>query len=185
MVALTLKSWLLATLITSALSVVLFVPDALADSPRSKAGSGSDPATSSSTKGSTTKSSSATILANNPDLFEDLARFFRKLPAKSREHIWGHYLKVEIRGQNGKERVLDQTETQDQITTLITDLIIVYFKSQDRTKKPLSSKVVRPLAEPAAKWVFDNHSVVKRKNFISQEGYFADILEQYQLRLRY
>jgi hypothetical protein len=180
MVAPTMKSRLLATLVTSALSVVLLLPDAMADSPPPKTGRTSDTPQKSSTKGTTTKSPSASILANNPELFEDMARFFRNLPAKSREHIWDHYLKVEIEGQNGKKHVLEWTEGQDQITAIITDLIIVHIKGQDRTKKALSPKVVRPVAEPAAKWIFDNYSSLYRAKFISEEYYFADMLEQYQ-----
>jgi hypothetical protein len=176
-VAATFKSKLLSTLISSALAVVLLVPDARADSPRTKAGSGSDSATSSATKGTTAKSSSASILASNPALFEDLARFFRNLPAKSREHIWDHHLIVT---RNGKKEVTLQTSNQEQITTLITDLIIVYFKAQDRTKKSLTPDVVRPLADPAAKWIMDTYLGLERQKFISDKTYFVDMLQQYQ-----
>lgn len=58
---------------------------------------------------------------------QDLARFIRTLPAKSKQHIWSHAVK--IKGKDGKKKkVLDSTSNQDQINQLLCDNVIVYVK---------------------------------------------------------
>merc|ERR1712157_3427 len=47
-------------------------------------------------------------------LFEDLARFLRTLPPKSKQHIWEHGVKIKL--PDGKKQVCDSTQDKDQIT---------------------------------------------------------------------
>ena len=59
-------------------------------------------------------------------LFEDLAKFIRDLPEKSKTHIWGHSVKT--RDKNGQKVVGKRAIDEQQITKLLTDLVIVYVK---------------------------------------------------------
>ena len=59
-------------------------------------------------------------------LFEDLARFLRTLPPKSKQHIWEHGVKIKL--PDGKKQVCDQTRDKDQINRLLCDCVIVYVK---------------------------------------------------------
>ena len=59
-------------------------------------------------------------------LFEDLARFLRTLPPKSKQHIWEHGVKIKL--QDGKKQVCNSTQDKDQINRLLCDCVIVYVK---------------------------------------------------------
>merc|ERR1711971_1178883 len=56
-------------------------------------------------------------------LFDDLARFLRTLPPKSKQHIWEHGVKIEL--SDGKMQVCDSTKDKDQVIKLLCDCIIV------------------------------------------------------------
>merc|ERR1712154_243824 len=66
-------------------------------------------------------------------LFEDLARFIRTLPPKSKQHIWEHGVKIKT--ADGKKVVCDETRDKDQINRLLCDCVIVYviFGSKQST----------------------------------------------------
>ena len=58
--------------------------------------------------------------------FQDLARFIRSLPPKSKQHIWNHAMK--IRTSEGKKIITDKTMNKNQINKLLCDNMIVYVK---------------------------------------------------------
>eukprot|EP01083_Nonionella_stella_P088510 246736_1 len=62
-------------------------------------------------------------------LFEDLARFLRTLPPKSKRHIWEHGIRIKT--ADGR-KVCEQTKNKEQINTLLCDCVIVYVKYLDR-----------------------------------------------------
>lgn len=59
-------------------------------------------------------------------LFEDLARFLRTLPPKSKQHIWEHGVKIKT--PDGKKEVCSSTRDKEQINRLLCDCVIVYVK---------------------------------------------------------
>jgi len=109
-------------------------------------------------------------------LFEDLARFLRTLPPKSKQHIWEHGVKIKT--PDGK-KVCDATENKDQINRLLCDCVIVYIKYLDRNRAPLSTKKVRPHVENVALFINNKYHPLKRDKFENDKAYFAQMLMDY------
>jgi len=109
-------------------------------------------------------------------LFEDLARFLRTLPPKSKQHIWEHGVKIKT--ADGK-KVCDSTETKDQINRLLCDCVIVYIKYLDRNRAPLSTKKVRPHVESVALFIYSKYHPLHRDKFENDKAYFAQMLMDY------
>eukprot|EP01083_Nonionella_stella_P088511 246737_1 len=109
-------------------------------------------------------------------LFEDLARFLRTLPPKSKQHIWEHGVKIKT--PEGK-KVCDQTKDKDQINRLLCDCVIVYVKYLDRNRAPLSTKKVRPYVEKVAVYIQKKYHPLLRDSFENDKTYFAQMLEDY------
>ncbi|ETO29850.1 hypothetical protein RFI_07270 [Reticulomyxa filosa] len=154
----------------------------------------------------------STDLNNFDNLFEDLAKFMKNLPAKSKKHIWEHAV-IEKDKKDKAKKVFDKTIKQEQITRLLCDCVIVYVKGGgsggnkgaiflvtktdsiffyfiqinlaflNRKEKPLKTQTVLPFVEPASKWIFENHGQLERQRFEEESGYFPGILEQYQVIL--
>merc|ERR1719251_385569 len=93
-------------------------------------------------------------------LFEDLARFLRTLPSKSKQHIWEHAVKIKT--ADGQKTVCDQTSDEDQINLLLCDCIIVYIKYLDRNKASLSIKKVRPHVKQIAVYIFNKFNPLQQ-----------------------
>jgi len=110
-------------------------------------------------------------------LFEDLARFLRTLPPKSKQHIWEHGVKIKT--PDGKKQVCDSTRDKDQINRLLCDCVIVYVKYLDRNRAPLSTKKVRPHVEQVATHIFGKYHPLQRDQFENDKTYFAAMLEDY------
>eukprot|EP01084_Bolivina_argentea_P246930 413159_1 len=110
-------------------------------------------------------------------LFEDLARFLRTLPPKSKQHIWEHGVKIKL--PDGKKQVCDTTKDKDQINRLLCDCVIVYVKYLDRNRAPLSTKKVKPHVEQVALYIHTKYHPLQRDKFETNKNYFASILEDY------
>ena len=141
-------------------------------------------------------------------LFEDLARFLRTLPPKSKQHIWEHGVKNKT--PDGKKVVCDSTQNKDQINRLLCDCVIVYVKVYkyiyiqyiltlnakmrhihymimiydnkqylDRNRAPLSTKKVRPHVEQVALYIHEKYHPLQRDKFENDKTYFAAMLEDY------
>lgn len=109
-------------------------------------------------------------------LFEDLARFLRTLPPKSKQHIWEHGVKIKT--PDGK-KVCAATENKDQINRLLCDCVIVYIKYLDRNRAPLSTKKVRPHVETVALFIHNKYHPLQRDKFENDKAYFAQMLMDY------
>jgi len=109
-------------------------------------------------------------------LFEDLARFLRTLPPKSKQHIWEHGVKIKT--ADGK-KVCDSTQNKDQINRLLCDCVIVYIKYLDRNRAPLSTKKVRPHVENVAMFIHNKYHPLQRDKFENEKAYFAQMLMDY------
>mmetsp|Transcript_38525 Transcript_38525/g.63143 ORF Transcript_38525/g.63143 Transcript_38525/m.63143 type:complete len:184 (+) Transcript_38525:36-587(+) len=110
-------------------------------------------------------------------LFEDLARFLRTLPPKSKQHIWEHGVKV--KAQDGKKTVCETTRSKDQINRLMCDCVIVYVKYLDRNRSPLSTKTVRPHIEHVTQHIYAKYHPLQRDRFENDKSYFPTMLEDY------
>lgn len=110
-------------------------------------------------------------------LFEDLARFLRTLPPKSKQHIWEHGVKIKT--ADGKKQVCAATENKDQINRLLCDCVIVYIKYLDRNRAPLSTKKVRPHVDTVALYIHTKYHPLQREKFENDKTYFAAMLEDY------
>ncbi|ETO16118.1 hypothetical protein RFI_21238 [Reticulomyxa filosa] len=131
---------------------------------------------------STVSSKKSMDLSNFEKLFEELGKFMKTLPPKSRKYIWDHAV-TEKKGDDNTKKVIDKTTDQEQITRLLCDCVIVFIKYLNRNEKPLKSKSVLPYVEPAARWIFDNYGELERLQFELETNYFADILAEYQVQL--
>ena len=109
-------------------------------------------------------------------LYEDLSRFLKTLPPRSKRHIWEHA--VRIRTPDGK-RVCDSTQSRRHINRLLCDLVIVYIKYLDRDRKPLPSATVRPHKEPVAQFIHLNYHSIQRGRFENDTEYFPQMLDEY------
>jgi len=127
-------------------------------------------------------SGTTTDLSTFDNLFEDLAKFMKSLPVKSKKHIWEHAVgeKDKKEKKDKTKKVYDKTTKQEQITRLLCDCVIVYIKYLNRKEKPLKTQAVLPFVEPAAKWMFEKHKELERKRFEEENNYFPDMLEEYQ-----
>eukprot|EP01083_Nonionella_stella_P161859 530640_1 len=110
-------------------------------------------------------------------LFEDLARFLRTLPPKSKQHIWEHGVKIKT--PDGKKQVCDKTKDKDQINRLLCDCVIVYVKYLDRNRAPLSTKKVKPHVEQVSTYIYNKYHPLHRDKFENDKTYFAQMLEDY------
>ena len=141
-------------------------------------------------------------------LFEDLARFFRSLPPKSKEVIWKHAIKIKT--PEGKLKVSDLTEDKKQINKLLCDCVIIYSKVciiyvythncrclctrtslqwstisilymqfLDRNTATLSTKKVKPFVKKAATYIHGKYHPLRRDQFENNGTYFAEMLEDY------
>jgi len=135
------------------------------------------PSNSNFSEGDAQPKSSTTDLSKFDNLFEDLAKFIKQLPAKSKKHIWEHAV---IDKDKKIKKVYDKTFEQEHITKLLCDCVIVYVKYLNRKEKPLKTQAVLPYVEPAAQWIFDNYGDLERQRFEQESTYFADMLEEYQ-----
>jgi len=118
-------------------------------------------------------------LSTYDTLFEDLAKFMKELPAKSKKHIWEHAV-IEKDKKGKVKTVFDKASKQEQITRLLCDCVIVYIKYLNRKEKPLKTQAVLPYAEPAAKWIFEKYHELDRQRFEQESKYFPEMLEEYQ-----
>jgi len=113
-------------------------------------------------------------------LFEDLAKFMRDLPARSKGQIWRHSVKFQT--SDGSKTVSEKANNEQLIVKLLSDVVIVYVKYLDRTRDPLTTKQVKPHVERAAKWIFEKYHEIERLQFETDTNYFSNILEAYQGR---
>jgi len=119
-------------------------------------------------------------LSKEMSLFEDLSKFMRELPARSKGHIWKHSVKV--KQEDGSKAVCDKADDEQLILKLLIDTVIVYVKYLDRNRAPLTTKQVKPHVEGAAKWIFQKYHAIDRNQFENDKNYFASMLEAYQQR---
>jgi len=119
-------------------------------------------------------------LSKVDSLFEDLAKFMRDLPVRSKGHIWKHSMKA--KGDDGSKTVVDKANDEHLILKLLTDIVIVYVKYLDRNREPLTTKEVKPHVEAAAKWIFEKYHELDRNLFENDKNYFSSMLEAYQAR---
>jgi hypothetical protein len=110
-------------------------------------------------------------------LFEDLARFLRTLPPKSKQHIWEHGVKIKT--PDGQKQVCSATQDKEQIIKLLCDCVIVYVKYLDRQRAPLQTKKVRPHVEEISQFIFERYHPLQRNEFELDKTYFASMLENY------
>jgi hypothetical protein len=115
-------------------------------------------------------------------LFDRVGKFLKSLPADPKQHIWSHSVKQ--KQQNGEKAVVDTASTENQVSRLLCDCVIVFVKYMDRQRTPLSRKLVLPVVSNAAKWVFQNYGPIVRSRFESEKSYFGEMLEEYQQATR-
>jgi len=113
-------------------------------------------------------------------LFEDLAKFMRDLPERSKGHIWKH--SVKSKNEDGLKTICDKANDEQLILKLLSDIVIVYVKYLDRNRDPLTTKQVKHHVEPVAKWIFEKYHTIERLQFETDKNYFSNILEAYQGR---
>jgi len=125
-----------------------------------------------------TRPSSTDLSAFN-SLFGELAKFMKSLPPKSKKHIWEHAV-TEKDKKDKTRKVFDKASTQEQITRLLCDCVIVYVKYLNRKERPLKTQTVFPYVQPAAEWIFIKYGELERYRFEQENKYFAEMLEEYQ-----
>ena len=110
-------------------------------------------------------------------LFEDLARFMRTLPPKSKQHIWEHALRYQ--NDAGQRQIYDETQNEKQINKLMCDWIIVYIKYLDRSKAPLQTKIVLPYVKDISQHIYEKYHPLQKDKFERDKTYFAEMVEDY------
>ncbi|ETO25772.1 hypothetical protein RFI_11362 [Reticulomyxa filosa] len=131
-----------------------------------------------------------TDLNNFESLFEELAKFMKTLPPKSKKHIWEHAVtdkdKKEKKEKKDKKdkKVFDKASKEEHITRLLCDCVIVYIKYLNRKEKPLKTQEVLPHVEPVSRWIFQKYGELDRHRFEQESAYFSGILEEYQVNAR-
>lgn len=71
------------------------------------------------------KNKPAWMKVEHAQFYLDLADFISILPLKSKQHIWGHSVKIR---KNGTIQVLDKADEFQYIEKLMCDNIVVYLK---------------------------------------------------------
>ena len=110
-------------------------------------------------------------------LFEDLAKFMRILPPKSRSHIWEHAVKIKT--SDGQKMVCDNTRDKGHVVKLLCDCVIVYVRYLERDTAPLPTKKAKPHVQSIAEFIHGRYHPLSRNQFQNDRTYFSAMLEDY------